>query len=155
MWILITGIIIYNCDEEAVIKVVPIYHMIITSSTCSESSLIYKRVRKDSLDPQGTFEACTQPEAVANNFSNDPNFSRDWAKYIQGRASCGRDTLHTLFRTGRMKTRAPRSSFLAVSHPDFAHVIINRLITVDKNRKDTVLSRARRERGCFIHNLLV
>lgn len=70
----------YNCDEEVVIKVVPIYHMIITSSTCSESSLIYKRVRKDSLDPQGTFEACTRPEAVTNNFSNDPNFSRDRAK---------------------------------------------------------------------------
>lgn len=54
-----------------------------------------------------------------------------------------------------MNTRAPRSSSLAVSHPDLAHVIINRLITVDKNRKDTALSRARRERGCFIHNLLV
>ena len=60
-----------------------------------------------------------------------------------------------LFGTGRMNTRAPRSSSLAVSHPDLAHVIINRLITVDKNRKDTALSRARRERGCFIHNLLV
>lgn len=96
MRILITEVIIYNCDEVAVMKVVPIYHMIITSSTCSESSLIYKRVRKDSLDPRGTFEACTRPEAVTNNFSNDPNFSRDRAKYIQRRGSCRRDTLHTV-----------------------------------------------------------
>lgn len=52
-----------------------------------------------------------------------------------------------------MRARA-RSSFSPVSHPNLAHVIINRLITVDKNRKDTVLSE-RSERGCFMRNLLV
>lgn len=112
--------------------------------------------RKDSFDPRGTVE--NEAGSVTNNFSNDPNFSWEQAKIHVGCAHVvpTRDTWQSCLEQEEWTcAQALRSSFSPVSHPNLAHVIINRLITVDKNnRKDTVLSR-RSERGCFMRNLLV